>query len=85
MVAMTLRGLNKEEAQWLREEARRNEISLNALLLRLVREGAGLAKRPRLRRCNDLDTLAGTWTEEQAAAFYEALEDTEQIDPEMWE
>ena len=84
MPAMTLRGLNEEEAQWLREEARRNEISLNALLLRLVREAAGLVKRPRLRRFNDLDTLAGVWTEEQAAAFTTALEDTERIDPEMW-
>ncbi|RKZ65098.1 MAG: hypothetical protein DRQ48_11960 [Gammaproteobacteria bacterium] len=84
MPAMTLRGLNEEEAQQLREEARRQEVSLNALLLRLVREGAGMAKRPRLRRRHDLDALAGTWTEEQAAAFTTALEDTERIDPEMW-
>jgi len=81
---MTLRGLNEEEAQQLREEARRQEVSLNALLLRLVREGAGLAKRPRLRRRHDLDALAGTWTDEQAVAFTTALEDTERIDPEMW-
>jgi len=84
MAAMTLRGLNEEEAQRLREEARRQEISLNALLLRLVREGAGLAKRPRLSRRRDLDALAGTWTEEDADAFTKALEDTERVDPEMW-
>jgi len=84
MPAMTLRGLQEEEAQRLREEASRQGISLNALLLRLVREGAGLAKRPWLRRHHDLDALAGTWTDEQAEAFTSALKETERIDPEMW-
>lgn len=84
MPAMTLRGLTEEEARRLREEARRQGISLNALLLRLVREGAGLAKRSRLERHHDLDPLAGTWSEEEAAAFAAAIEDTERIDPEMW-
>lgn len=84
MPTMTLRGLNEDEAQKLREEAHRQEVSLNALLLRLVREGGGLAKRSRLRRRCDLDALAGTWTGEEAAAFATAIEDTERIDPEMW-
>jgi acid phosphatase family membrane protein YuiD len=84
MAVMTLRGLSEEEADRLREEAGRQGISLNALVLRLVREGAGLAKRPWLVRHHELDALAGTWTEEQATAFSAALEETECIDPEMW-
>jgi len=82
---MTLRGLNDEEAQRLREEARREGISLNALLLRLVREAAGLAQRPWRPRHHDLDDLAGTWTEEESQAILAALEETERIEPGMWE
>ncbi len=85
MPTMTLRGLKEEEAERLREEARREGVSLNAFLLRLVREGAGLARRPWHPRHHDLDELAGTWTEEEAQAVLAALEETEQIDPGMWE
>ncbi len=85
MPTMTLRGLKEEEAERLREEARREGVSLNALLLRLIREGAGLAHRPWRPRYHDLDDLAGTWTEEEAQAVLAALEETEQIDPGMWE
>ena len=85
MPTVTLRGLKEEEAERLREEARREGISLNALLLRLVREAAGLAHRPRRPRYDDLDDLAGTWTEEEAQEFLAALEETERIDPGMWE
>jgi len=81
---LTLRGLDEEEARRLREKAKREGISLNALLLRLIREGAGLARRPWLQRHHELDALAGTWSEEEAAAFTAAIEDTERIDPEMW-
>jgi len=37
-----------------------------------------------LQRHHELDALAGTWSEEEAAAFTAAIEDTERIDPEMW-
>ncbi len=84
MPVMTLRGLNEEEARRLREEARREGISLNALLLRLIREAAGLAQRPWRVRHHDLDALAGTWTDEDADAFLAAIEEAERIDPDMW-
>jgi hypothetical protein len=84
MGTMTLRGLDEEEAERLRQEASRQGISLNSLLLRLVREGAGLVRRPWRRSHHDLDQLAGTWTDDEAAAFMAAIEDTARIDPEMW-
>ncbi|HSU83907.1 MAG TPA: hypothetical protein VLR69_15920 [Thermoanaerobaculia bacterium] len=33
----------------------------------------------------DLDHLAGTWSEEEAAAFDTALAEQRRIDPELWE
>ena len=84
MPAVTLRGLADGEADRLKSEARRRGLSLNALLLRLVREGAGLVARSRQGRHDDLDALAGTWSEEDAAAFAAAVADTEKIDAELW-
>jgi hypothetical protein len=84
MPAMTLRGLSDEEAEKLRGEAKRRGVSLNALLLLLLREAAGFERRPRRPIYHDLDALAGTWSEEEAARFSAAVADTERIDEEMW-
>ncbi len=85
MTTMTLRGLDEEEARKLRDEAKRDGISLNALLLRLIRQGAGFERRPRRREFHDLDALAGTWDDSDAVLFRAAIHDTERIDEEMWQ
>jgi hypothetical protein len=33
---------------------------------------------------HDLDDLAGTWDEEEAAPFLQAIADFEHVDSEMW-
>lgn len=82
MPTMTLRGLDENEAQKLRNEAQREGVSLNLLLLRLIRRQAGLVSRPI--RHHDLDALAGSWSKEDAVAFENALKETERVDSEMW-
>jgi hypothetical protein len=34
---------------------------------------------------DDLDALAGTWSENEADAFKAAIAPLEQVDPELWE
>ncbi len=41
-------------------------------------------KRKRTTIYHDLDSLAGTWTAEDAAAFNTATQPLEAIDPELW-
>lgn len=81
---MTLRGMDEESAAALKERARQEGISLNALMLKLLKESLGLVKK---RRCNeyyDLDSLAGTWSESDSVEFAQVTSVFEKIDEEMW-
>jgi len=85
MKNMSLRGVDREVAERLESEARRRGISVNAHVLQLLREGVGLAS-PGTRRLvhHDLDELAGTWSEQEAADFERSLSAFEQIDEDLW-
>ncbi len=54
------------------------------MALRLIREATGIDKRKRTVIHHDLDTLAGTWSEEDELAFRNATRSFEAIDEDMW-
>lgn len=85
MANLSLRGIDEKTAARLKSEARRRGLSVNALVLQLIRQGVGL-KAPETQRVvhHDLDALAGTWDEKDAAAFLEAVSDFEQVDKALW-
>ncbi len=82
MPVLTLRGMDAPLASALREEAQRRGLSMNALVLELVRQGLGLAERRR--RHHDLDTLAGTWSSNEVAEFLQNTSDFETIEESLW-
>jgi hypothetical protein len=84
MTTMTLRGIDETLAEALKELARSQGVSLNALTLRLIREATGVDKRKRTLVHNDLDTLAGTWSKDDEGAFLNATQSFGTIDKDMW-
>jgi hypothetical protein len=84
MTTMTVRGIDEPLAHSLKELARVQGVSLNTLALRLIREATGIDKRKRTIVHHDLDSLAGTWSEEDEDAFQAATRSLETIDEEMW-
>jgi hypothetical protein len=84
MTTMTLRGIDDTLALALKELARSQGVSLNALTLRLIREATGVDKRKRSLVHHDLDTLAGTWGKDDEEAFLNATHSLGIIDEEMW-
>ena len=81
MAAISVRGLEAQQLQDLKNEARRQGISLNKLALQRLtgsRDNAAAAD-------DDLDALAGTWSQNEADAFHAAIAPLEQVDPELWE
>jgi len=84
MTTMTLRGIDENLASTLKALARNQGVSLNTLALRLIREATGVDKRKRTLAHHDLDTLAGTWSEEDEVAFHVATRSLETIDEDMW-
>jgi len=84
MRTMTLRGIDEKTAEALKEKARSEGTSVNAVTLRLLRESLGLEKRKRSVRYSDLDHLAGTWTAEEEAEFERNTSAFEKVDEGMW-
>ncbi len=81
MAAIRVRGLEAQQLEDLKNEAQRQGISLNKLALqRLTGSGDNAAGTH-----DDLDALAGTWSQNEADAFNAAIAPLEQVDPELWE
>ncbi|MFH1176355.1 MAG: antitoxin [Acidobacteriota bacterium] len=84
VAALVIRGLDEVAAARLKDEARRRGLSVNAVLKLLVREGLGLVRPDRTRRHSDLDSLAGSWSADEARDFLCAVEPFERVDEELW-
>ncbi len=86
MSQLTIRGFDKRLDRRIRELARREGLSLNRAVLRLLRRGAGLEDGAPSSQIvgSSLDDLIGTWSDEEAREFNEAVADLETIDEAMW-
>ena len=81
MAMLSIRGIDEQTSSLLKQEAKRRGISINTLILELLRRGIGLS--PEKSIYHDLDHLAGTWTAEEAAAFLETQQDFERIEEDL--
>lgn len=84
MATMTLRGVEDTISGALKERARREDTSVNTVILRILKEGLGLEKKKRIVVYDDLDHLAGTWSAGDAAEFTQATAVFEKVDEDMW-
>lgn len=86
MNAITLRNVPPAVARVIREKARKEQISLNRAVIKLLEEVTGLGDQSRKEVLHhDLDEFFGCWSKEEAAEFNEALREQRQIEPETWE
>ncbi len=81
---MTLRNLPPALAREIRRRAEENDVSLARAVISLLEERLGLSRPASPQTYHDLDELAGSWTDEEAAAFDEALQQQRRIDPDLW-
>ena len=86
MKAITLRNLPPELAKAVRKEANRQRTSINRAVISLLQRKTEPRKKRagEAREYDDLDSLAGSWTKNEAAAFETALAAQRTLDPEMW-
>ncbi|MBV8199936.1 MAG: hypothetical protein JOZ15_04860 [Acidobacteria bacterium] len=83
MTAITLRNIPPEIQKAIRKRAGADGLSLNKTVLRMLEEASGRRK-ARRELNDDLDHLAASWSEEEAAAFEAALLEQRKVDPEQW-
>lgn len=84
MKQLTIRGFDDELAAYVEDLARREGISLNRAVMRLLRRGADLDHGKADVVGTSLDHLTGTWSSEEADRIDRALEDFSRIDEAMW-
>ena len=85
MANFSLRGVDDATTSRLKAEASRQGMSVNAFLLRLIRQQLDLSA-PCIapRQYHDLDHLAGTWSAAETSEFLHTVADFNAIDPELW-
>ncbi len=83
---LTIRGFDKELERLIQQLARREGISLNRAVLKLLRRSAGIGDQANAVDSvgNSLDHLIGTWTYEETIEMERAIEDLSQVDEAMW-
>lgn len=87
MGVLTVRGVEDDLAAALKAEAAERKISVNALVLRMLKEAVGLADtgpaKPRV--YHDLDWFIGSITHEEADEMLRVIEEEcERIDEDEW-
>jgi plasmid stability protein len=84
MATMTLRGIDERLAGALKERAKKEDSSVNTVMLKILKESLGLEKKKRRVLYDDLDHLAGTWSAQDAAEFGQATALFETVDEDLW-
>ena len=85
MTSMSIRGLDDQALARLKSQAKREGSSLNSLVLRLL-QGINTEMPPgSLKKFDDLDSLAGTWSDEEAQAFERNTAAFAEVDPTLWD
>ena len=82
MSAIMVRNLPPKVEKAIREKARRERLSMNKAVVKLLEEATGATREARRVVHHDLDRFFGTWTTEEADAFDQALREQRQIELE---
>lgn len=77
-----LRGISPQLMEMLKKEAKVNHLSVNLLILKFIKQGIGHTPKGKRKVYHDLDSLANTWSEQEAQAFEQNIKFFETIDEE---
>jgi hypothetical protein len=84
MTNFNLRGLDAEVMSTLKKEAKKQQTSVNVLILKLIEQGIGFSREIKRLVYHDLDKLAGTWSAKEAKEFEKNTQYFEKIDEDLW-
>jgi hypothetical protein len=84
MATMSIRGLDDKALSRLKYQAEQEGSSLNSLVLRLLQNTGTLAQSKALKKFDDLDNFAGTWSAKETQAFEHNTAAFAEVDPALW-
>lgn len=80
---LTIRGVEHNLYTILRAQADQADLSMNRFIIHTLQKAMGLAH-TRKKEFDDLDHLAGTWSQEEFEILQTHFQDQRAIDPELW-
>ena len=84
MATKSIRGLDAKALTRLKGQAEQEGSSLNSLVLRLLQDTSIPVQLNALKKFDDLDTLAGTWSMKEAQAFEHNTAAFAEVDAALW-
>ena len=82
--SITIDNLDAATANWIDKEAKKRRTNKETVALHLIRKGIECEHgHVELQTYDDLDSLAGTWSEEQATEFMDAISYFDQVDEKL--
>jgi hypothetical protein len=84
MTSIHVRKVDDNLLARLKQEARQQKLSVNTLVLVLLRYGLGMERRRKLPVYHDLDQFIGTWGADDLKEFKKNMADFEKIDEDLW-
>jgi len=84
MSSMSIRGLDEQVLMRLKQQAEQEGSSLNSLMLRLLQDTGSASQSGILKKFDDLDVLAGTWSAKEAQAFERNTAAFAEVDAALW-
>jgi hypothetical protein len=79
-----LRGIPAKVMLRLKQEAKKQETSVNFLVIKLIEQGIGFSFQVKKHMHHELDALAGTWSESDFHEFEKHTADFGKIDKDLW-
>ena len=84
MKSITIRGIDDRLQTELEKMAAKEDRSINKTILSLLKKALGIEDKIKFPTYNDLDHLAGTWSEKDEKEFNLATEQFNKIDQDIW-
>jgi plasmid stability protein len=85
MKAFTIRGVEPEVAEKLKMTAAEQGKSVNQMVLDFIKKNLGLEKAKKYsQEYTDLDDLFGRWTDDEFTMIHNQINQSRQIDQELW-
>ncbi len=79
-----IRGITPEVMTIIKKEAKIKHLSVNLLIIKFIEQGIGHTPKEKRKMSHDLDSLANTWTDEEAQTFEKNQKFFETVDEELW-
>ncbi len=85
MKAITIRGIEPDVSEKIKQAAGKKNKSVNQFIVDMIRQNMGMQKEKKYsKKYDDLDHLFGTWSDADFKNIQEKIDSQRKIDVELW-